>query len=155
MIVKSGNTKRNLENAITQMMKRDEYNAMGQKISDLVTKIESTKFKVTEDPKIDFNIARGVSTMSCYDNVPREPPVEMGDGIVLESRPDVTKKLENVSIHEPYHINNDAIPQQTLSTDLIDQTVSLDIGANAQNQCGSQLSVVNSGLVDFSRGFRE
>ncbi|XP_003426589.2 selenocysteine insertion sequence-binding protein 2-like [Nasonia vitripennis] len=146
--------KKNVSNAGLIFKREYENHIMDAKISDLVTKIDSPKFKVAEDPKIDFNIARAVSTMSCYDNVHREPPVEMGDGTVLDSRPDVTKKLENVSIHDPYHIN-DAVPQKTLCMSLIDQTVSLDISANAQNQPGSQLPVVHSGLVDFSRGFRE
>lgn len=46
-------------------MKEEEY-------SDLVHKIQSPKFKIAADSKVDYNIDRGVATMSCYDKVPRD-----------------------------------------------------------------------------------
>lgn len=68
-------------------------------VSELVTQIKSSKFKITEDPKKDFSLTRGVATISCYDKIPREPAVDLSDDNSLDDRPDVTEKLDNVSIH--------------------------------------------------------
>ncbi|KAJ8686933.1 hypothetical protein QAD02_022727 [Eretmocerus hayati] len=67
-------------------------------VSNLVTELKSSKFKITSDSQVDFNIVKGVNTMSCYDKIPRVPVDILEDGNSLESRPDVTQKLENISI---------------------------------------------------------
>lgn len=126
-------------------------------ISDLVTVIKSTKFKIAADSKTDFSVTRGVSTLSCYDKIPREPSVDVADSNSCDSRPDVTEKLGNVSIDcDLYDVSSTRANRAPACLDLIKQTVSLDICANVQNnQTGSPIPIVEPSLINFSSRFRE
>lgn len=145
--------KKNLQTAVTMLKQENNQN-----ISELVTVIRSPKFKITADPKTDFNINRAVSTMSCFDKIPRAPTTDVADGDSCDSRPDVTKKMENINIDcDLYDVNNTSANHAPPCMDLIKQTVSLDICANVQNnQTGSNNAIVEpQSLINFSSRFRE
>lgn len=126
-------------------------------ISDLVSVINSKKFKIAADATRDFSLTRSIATLSCYDNIPREPSVDVADSNSCDSRPDVTEKLGNVSIDcDLYDVSSTRANHAAPCMDLIKQTVSLDICANVQNnQTGSPVPIVEPSLIKFSSRFRE
>jgi hypothetical protein len=112
------------------------------KISELVTQIKSSNFKITTD------------NINCLDKTQREPSLDMHDGNSLDIRPGMPGTLENVSIYcDSYHMN-DNTNNKPPCMDFVGKAVSLDIGANVQT--ASQLTVIEpQSIIDFSGRFRE
>ncbi|XP_014221463.1 uncharacterized protein LOC106648847 isoform X2 [Trichogramma pretiosum] len=82
-------SKKNIQNAALRMKDGDD------KISDLVTDIKSSKFRISSDPSVDCNITHGVATLSCYSNIPRITAVteDLSDAPLQDcSRPQITNK---------------------------------------------------------------
>ncbi|XP_014221461.1 uncharacterized protein LOC106648847 isoform X1 [Trichogramma pretiosum] len=127
-------SKKNIQNAALRMKDGDD------KISDLVTDIKSSKFRISSDPSVDCNITHGVATLSCYSNIPRITAVteDLSDAPLQDcSRPQITNKLENISIHcDPKTYDNGTTNQQ-INNEFLDQTSRLSLDKNVSNGSGA------------------
>ncbi|XP_058800181.1 uncharacterized protein LOC131669367 [Phymastichus coffea] len=111
-----------------------------QQFLDLVNKIQSPKFKITADPKVDYSINGGVATMSCYDKVPRDCS-ENSDSHSNGSVKNVSITCTSVN-HMPVN------PVETT-----DHIVKVNFPEGFMLEDCANLEAQN--VIDFSRRFRE
>ncbi|KAL6263492.1 hypothetical protein P5V15_006283 [Pogonomyrmex californicus] len=84
--------------------------------------------KIIADPQLDIDYVKRMSTMSIYDRNYRNPVQENISEDFVRARPDVTHKLNNLSLDDESNDNyNVNAPQQDIGLDILQKTFFLYI----------------------------
>ena len=103
--------------------------------------MKSSKFKLNGESKVDFNLSRGMSTLTCFSKKPRTTTSseDLSESPLKDcNNPEVTRKLETISIDcdsDAYKNGSVLNSNKPLCTDIVEQTscISLDVGAATAN----------------------
>ncbi|XP_014205456.1 uncharacterized protein LOC106637258 [Copidosoma floridanum] len=119
--------------------------ASENQVSELVTVMKSSKFKITDQRNAgDLSAAQqGISSLSCYDKTPRELRPEIGDCEPVDCyQPEVTRKLEDISIECDFYDVSGA------------KTTTIDCDEICKKVEGSSLHTEALQICDYSSRFR-
>lgn len=102
------------------------------KMHALETTINFRMLKIVADPQVDIDYVKSMSTVSIYDHNYRNPIQENISEDSVHIRPDVTHKLNNLSIicDESEDNCNINVPQQDVESDILQKTSFLYISDN-------------------------